>query len=123
MLVPLHQHGVQRPVEILTRADAGRLERRQRVEHGAGADRDASGAQGAREIDDVLRQPAIGCRRAHSAALSSARTSSSSSLALVPSMRAMSSWYLSRTPSVSVTIEGSSATTSSSAKAAAQSRV
>src|SRR5258708_2533364 len=113
MLVALHEHRVQRPVEILARADAGGLERGQRIEHGAGADRNAGRPQRAGEVEDVLRQPSVRTRRAHSAALELARSSSISSLALAPSMRAMSSWYLSRTPSVSVTVAGSSATTSS----------
>src|SRR5262245_40241650 len=136
---------MQGPVEILAGADAGGLHRRERVEHGAGADWNASGAQRAREIDDVLGEPAfssfftsplawevdgrrpsgggytfnhlnIRIRRYpppqpspargegahhrlgetlfpshHSAARSSARTSSSSSFALLPSMRAISS--------------------------------
>ena len=58
-----------------------------------------------------------------SLAARSSRALSSSSLALVPSMRAMSSWYFSSTPSVSETVAGSSATTSSSASAVAQSSV
>src|SRR5580692_9207867 len=59
----------------------------------------------------------------YSAARSSDFTSSSSSLTLEPSSLAMSSWYLSSTPSVSETVAGSSATTSSSDKAPAQSSV
>ena len=58
MLVPLHEHRVQRPVEILARADAGRLDRRERIEHRAGPDRNAGRAQRAREIDDVLGEAA-----------------------------------------------------------------
>ena len=59
MLVPLHEHRVQRPVEILARADAGGLHRLERIEHRAGPDRNAGGAQRAREIDDVLGEPAV----------------------------------------------------------------
>ncbi len=82
---------------------------RQRIQHRAGTDRNTGGPQRAREVDDVLGEPAamLCCRlhhvrtvplrgealapRRHSAARSSARTSSSSSFALLPSMRAMSS--------------------------------
>src|SRR5215813_8865838 len=59
MLVPLYEHGMQGPVEILARPDASGLHRRERVEHRAGADRNAGGAQRAREIDDVLGEPAV----------------------------------------------------------------
>ena len=43
MLVPLHEHRVQRPVEILAGADAGGLHRFERIEHRARPDRNAGG--------------------------------------------------------------------------------
>ena len=91
VLVPLHEHRMQRPVEIRARADAGDAQGVERIEHRAGPDRNPGRAQRAREVDDVFRQSAVGHRRSHSAARSCVRTSSSSSFALVPSMRAMSS--------------------------------
>src|SRR5208282_4234351 len=161
MLVPLHEHCVQRPVKILARADARGFHRFERIEHRTGPDRKSSRAQRAGEVDNVFGEPAVALSHSrsqpfvpptrlpsleattslsppqregwipacaykqsgYSAALSSDFTSSSSSLTLLPSSRAMSSWYLSSTPSVSETVAGSSATTSSSDSAAAQSSV
>ena len=97
MLVALHEHRVQRPVEILARADAGGLHRRERIEHRARPDRNAGRPQRTREIDDVLGELALHKLSSltgdmdYSAARSSERTWSSSSLAFEPSMRAMSS--------------------------------
>ena len=92
MLVPLHEHRVQRPVEILAVADAGDADRFQRIEHRAGPDRNAGGAQRAREVEDVFGEAALGFGHdCHSAARSSDFTSSSSAFTLVPSSRAMSS--------------------------------
>ncbi len=58
VLVPLHEHRVQRPVEVLAGADAGRFDRRERIEHRARPDRNAGRAQRAGEIDDVLGEAA-----------------------------------------------------------------
>ena len=63
MLVALHEHGVQRPVEILARADARRLHRFERIEHAPGPTGMPARAQRAREIDDVLREAAASARR------------------------------------------------------------
>ncbi len=90
MLVPLHEHRVQRPVEILAVADAGDAHGFQRVEHRARSDRNAGGAQRAREVEDIFGQAAIG-HESYSAARSSDFTSSSSAFTLLPSSRAMSS--------------------------------
>ena len=90
VLVPLHEHRVQRPVEILAVADARDAERLQRVEHRAGPDRNAGRAQRAREVEDVFGEAAIG-HGSYSAARSSDFTSSSSAFTLLPSSRAMSS--------------------------------
>ena len=60
VLVALHEHRMQRPVEILARAEAGGLHRLERIEHRAGADRNAGGAQRAGEVDDIFGEPA-GC--------------------------------------------------------------
>ena len=60
----------------------------ERIDHRAGPDRNAGRAQRAGEIEDVLGEAAAFC---HSAARSSARRPSTSSFALEPSMRAISS--------------------------------
>ena len=87
-----------------------------------------------REIDDVVGKPALrrstirNVRRdrhpGYSAAVeSSALTSLRRRRPSPCSIRAISSWYLSRTPIVSDTVSGSSATLSSSVSAPAQSSV
>ena len=91
VLVTLHEHRMQGPVEIRAGADAGDTQRVERVEHRARTDRNPGRAQRTCEVDDVLCQSAVGHRRSHSAARSCVRTSSSNSFALLPSMRAMSS--------------------------------
>src|SRR5262245_52115901 len=58
VLVALHEYRVQRPVEIVARADARRRHRGKRVHHRAGTDRNAGRPQRAGEVDDVLGQPA-----------------------------------------------------------------
>ncbi len=58
MLVPLHEHRVQGPIKIIAGADAGGLDRFERIEHRARPDRNAGGAQRAGEVDDVLREAA-----------------------------------------------------------------
>src|SRR5262249_1221692 len=124
VLVALHEHRMQCPVEVVARADAGRLESLERVEHGARSDRDAGGAQRAREVDDVLGEAPLRIDHCdYSAARISARTWSISSFAFEPSMRAMSSWDVSSTASGSDTVCGSSAIASSSVSAVAQSSV
>ena len=55
-----HEDGVQRPVKIVAPADPARLHRLDGVQHGARADRDAGGAQGAGEEGDVFRDMARG---------------------------------------------------------------
>src|SRR5207248_9631876 len=52
------ENGVQRPVKVIARADTCGLHRRERVEHRTRPDRNARGAQCAREIDDVLGEAA-----------------------------------------------------------------
>ena len=96
MLVPLHEHRVQRPVKILTGADAGSLNGFERIEHRARPDRNARRAQRAGEVEDVFGNRPVALRIAlpwpdHSAARKSDFISSSSSLTLLPSSRAMSS--------------------------------
>ena len=59
MLVPLHEHRMQRPVEIVARADARDAHRLERIEHRARPDRHAGGAQRAREIEDVFGKTAL----------------------------------------------------------------
>ena len=58
MLVPFHEHRVQRPVEVLAIADRRDVDRFERVEHRAGADGHAGRAQRAREVEDVLGEAA-----------------------------------------------------------------
>ena len=94
MLVPLHEHGVERPVEILARADTGRRHGGERIEHRARPDRNAGGAQRAREIHDVGGKPSRLRSVGHSPTPPPAvrrAPASSNSFARVPSMRAMSS--------------------------------
>ena len=67
MLVPLHEHRVQRPVEILAVADARDVDRFQRIEHRAGPDRNAGRAQRAREVEDVFGEAAFGLTSAMTA--------------------------------------------------------
>ena len=55
----LDEHGVQRGAEILLVAEAGGLDGGDRVEHRAGADRQAGVAQRAGEMQDVLGQGAL----------------------------------------------------------------
>jgi hypothetical protein len=45
---------MQRPIKILTGADPRHLDRAERIEHRAGPDRNAGGAQRAREVHDIL---------------------------------------------------------------------
>ena len=45
VLVAFHEHRMQHPIEILAGADAGSLDRRERVQHRTGADRDAGSTQ------------------------------------------------------------------------------
>ena len=59
VLVPLHEHGMQRPVEVVAIADARHLQGFQRIEHRAGPDRHAGRAQRTREVEDVLGEAAF----------------------------------------------------------------
>ena len=73
VLVAFHEHRMQHPIEILAGADAGSLDRRERVQHRTGADRDAGSTQRAGEVDDIVCElPAL--LRRHSAARNCART-------------------------------------------------
>ncbi len=56
MLVLLDEDGVQRRIEVVAIAKTRRLDRGERVKHGAGPDRQASLAQRAAEIKNVRRQ-------------------------------------------------------------------
>ncbi len=90
VLMPLHEHSVQRPVEILAVADLCDVERFQRIEYRAGPDWKAGGAQRARKVENIFGETTVG-HRSYSAARNSDFTSSSSALTLLPSSRAMSS--------------------------------
>ena len=62
MLVPFHEHRVQRPVKVLARADARGLHRFECVDHRTRPDRNPGRAQGAREIKNIFRKPAVALR-------------------------------------------------------------
>ena len=55
VLVALHEHRMQRPVEVGAGADASDAQRIERIEHRPRADRNAGGAQRPREVQDVFR--------------------------------------------------------------------
>ena len=57
--MPLHEHGMERPVEVLARADPRGLDRRNRIENRPWADRQACNPQGTREIGDVVCEAAF----------------------------------------------------------------
>ena len=63
MLALLHEDGMERPVEIVARADAGRLHRADRIDHRGRADGQPGFAQRAGEIDDVVGDPAAAFAR------------------------------------------------------------
>ena len=57
LVVPLHEDGVERPVEILARVDAGDLDRADRVDHRRRTDRQPGAPEHAGEMDDVVGEP------------------------------------------------------------------
>ena len=64
MLVPLHEHRVQSPIEVVAIADMRDVcNACEGIEHRAGTDRHAGRAQRAREIDDVVGER-LPCERA-----------------------------------------------------------
>jgi hypothetical protein len=83
ILVPRHQHGVQRPVEIVAGTYTGGQHRLDGVLDRGRPNPHAGLAQGAGEIDDVVGDAPVGgglfrfgaCHRPYSAAESSAFTS------------------------------------------------
>ncbi len=101
VLMARNQHGMQRPVEIVAVADAGRQHRLDGVLDGSRADPHAGLAQRSREIDDVVGHAAFGRHLVsfadrirhgvYSAAASSALTSSRMRRPSPWPMRAMSS--------------------------------
>ena len=58
LVAPVHEHGVQRPVEILAPLEADGLQRAKRLDHAARADRQAGGAERAGEVHDVAGEAA-----------------------------------------------------------------
>ncbi len=58
LVAPVHEDGMERPVEVAAVADADGLDRFQRLQHLARPDRHAGDAQAAGEMHDVGRQPA-----------------------------------------------------------------
>src|SRR5438128_5148113 len=133
IFMPRDQHRMQRPIEIVPRADAGGEHRLDGILDRGRTDTHAGLAQRPREIDDVVGDMSVRCRLsgfrarrchgAYSAAESSALTSLRIRRPSPCSMRAMSSWYFRSTPIVSDTVSGSRATLSSSVSAPAQSMV
>jgi hypothetical protein len=72
VFVAFHEHGVQRPVEVVAAGGARGFDRRDGVHGGAGTDLHAGCAQGAGEADDLLGEAQLaGVRPDHSAAFSS----------------------------------------------------
>ena len=65
MFAPLDEDGVKRLIKVRPVADAGGLDGRERIEDGAGPDRNSGLPQGAREIEDVLskRPRSVSARR------------------------------------------------------------
>ena len=59
LVVPVHEHRVQGPVEIRLAGEADRLHGADGFEHAARADRQAGRAQDAREVHDVRQQRAV----------------------------------------------------------------
>jgi hypothetical protein len=55
--MPLHEDGVERPIEILACPDPRRLDRRDRIDDGAGPDRQPGRPQRAPEVRNVVGQP------------------------------------------------------------------
>src|SRR5690606_8574491 len=108
--MPVDQHCRQGEIEIILPLQPDFLQGAQRIDHLGRADRQARAPQHAGEIHHVIRQPAR-IRRAdgsaHRAAEVSAPTLSVSSATVASPKRAMSSWYLSTTPSVAWTTSGS----------------
>ncbi len=62
ILVPRHEHAMQRPVEIVAARNARRLRRLHRIDHRCRANPHAGPAQRAGEIEDVVGQPAVRIR-------------------------------------------------------------
>src|SRR5690606_37406112 len=95
LVVFLHEYRVQSPVEILARGDAGDLDRANRVNYRAGPDSETGCTQRAGEQHDIVHEPSRSRHRGavpgHSAALSSAFTSSRIAAARLPRTRAISS--------------------------------
>src|SRR5690606_34408637 len=90
MLALRDEDRMQRPIEVIARADARDLDGAYRIDDRRRPDRHAGAAQGAREIDDVLDE--LACPgRAHSAASTSAFVSSRMVSRRLPSIRAISS--------------------------------
>src|SRR5258706_13487330 len=127
LLFARQQHRRHGPVPVVA-AVKGRfarrdLERPHAVDGAVGADAQAGGAQQAREMHHVFRKPAgrgaVHAGQAAAAALASPTRRTASS----PATRSRSSRYLSSTPSVLLTVPGSSATRSSAVRQFAQSMV
>ena len=58
LVAPVHEHRVQRPVEILAAPEAHRLDRPQRLQHPPRPDRQPGRAQGAGEVHHVAGEAA-----------------------------------------------------------------
>jgi hypothetical protein len=73
MLVTLHEHRVEGPVEVFLGADARGPHGSQRIEHRTRPERNARGAQCTREVENVFGKAALRIiHDDHSAARSSA---------------------------------------------------
>src|SRR5262249_46661286 len=121
LLRPVDEYRMQGPVEIAPVGDADAADRFDRGDDLAGPDRQPGGAQGAAEMHQISDERPAFLR--HAAAAVSALTCSNRRAASLPWMRAMSSWYLSKTPRVSLIACGVSSSTSNCISASAQSMV
>jgi hypothetical protein len=60
LVAAVHEHRVQRPVEVVALLESGRFDRLDGAQHLARTDAQAGGAQGAGEVHDVIGEPAVG---------------------------------------------------------------
>ena len=131
---PAHEDRVQRPVEVVPPGHADRLDRAQCIEHRAASDRKTRGPQRAREVHEVGAEAPRnvggdlwrrGIEGRHGSRFPRGRLQAAPAVrisrlncsmmpaASLPRMRAMSSWYFSSEPKVSLTTSGDRARTSS----------
>src|SRR5690606_9254776 len=119
LVATVYEHRVQCPVEVVARTETDRFDRPDGIDDAARSDWQDGSAKHPAKQHDVVDDATVG-HRAPACRARSARTWSRSTAASLPRIFAMSSWYLSRTPSVSSIAPGSSATLSSWISASVQ---